>query len=503
MGFTPVELWTPVAALEGLRGDSFFAGGIWRLISHVTSHFGFVLPQWVYLWPLSLLVVYAVWRYFKTQRHGWLLAAFFLGGVILADTPYVVLIAVAAAVVRHVMRRRDRAHGDEKPGAEIEREVLGPSFALVLVHLMMGFALLAGPNAIIYGATTYAAGYVTSAARATGLFSDFSAEHRAASSILSDYVEMVAGLASGGKWLFTDGFCDDGIRLALAKKGEKVEIVPLVGGTSADLKRLGEIFSGEEQTAFETSPSVLLKTWLEKKSPELDASRFLVNPGIWRLYGREDPKPMDIPESFAERVLHFYELGYRPQSLNLDIRRKFVALHWRLSRVFRDKAHWLDRSGDVHGAEAAMQLVDRLDRADDYMRRELERLDRLELLALCAATPREGMRFALRNLNYRLASRLARPILADNPDDPEANFAMAMESATLGNFSLAEVHLSRAIKTNPKEPALQNNMAKVLLELGRAREALRFAEEAAKLAPNSTQVRDTLKAVRDAQPVEE
>ena len=115
-----------------------------------------------------------------------------------------------------------------------------------------------------------------------------------------------------------------------------------------------------------------------------------------------------------------------------------------------------------------------------------------------AITPRRGLLMALGQADFTKARRYAEEVLKDDPDDANANFAMGMSYYVQRQWARAEEYLRKCLIGKPNEPAALNNLAIVCMETGRYDEALVLAERALKILPDSDEVKDTLKQIREA-----
>ena len=174
------------------------------------------------------------------------------------------------------------------------------------------------------------------------------------------------------------------------------------------------------------------------------------------------------------------------------------ALQWRLSRLLRFRAAVARRGGDLAASNALEARADALDDTNADLKSLVRKLDWMAAGKGETLTPREGLRVALARPDFLLACCYALPILRANPDDAEANFAMAMRYLIEKDWVAAESHFRIVLKSRPKEVAVINNLAIVCFRQGKVDEALRLALEAQKLAPSSEAVADTLKSVRSA-----
>ena len=114
------------------------------------------------------------------------------------------------------------------------------------------------------------------------------------------------------------------------------------------------------------------------------------------------------------------------------------------------------------------------------------------------ASPREQMEKAVGRGDYAAAAKFAAPILRTNPDDAYANFAVGMDHFGKQAWDRAVTHLTRCVKQSPDEPVFLNNLAIALLYKGRYDEALKHAQKALKIQPDSEVVQDTINQIKKA-----
>lgn len=96
--------------------------------------------------------------------------------------------------------------------------------------------------------------------------------------------------------------------------------------------------------------------------------------------------------------------------------------------------------------------------------------------------------------DYEAAQPLAERLLAIEPDNGLARYALGTRLLLLGRHADAEVHLARALEGAPSVASL-NNLACARMELGKLDEAQRDAAAATELAPWHPEAWDTLAAV--------
>ena len=203
-------------------------------------------------------------------------------------------------------------------------------------------------------------------------------------------------------------------------------------------------------------------------------------------------------KKLADRILAFYAAGGLPKSAGHLVNELFLFVQWRIARLARMRAERADRAGDTAVAMADVKLSDSLDNSNASLKRILESMEKARATALNAITPREGLQLALVRADFVLARRYAEPILEADPDDPNANFGMGMSYYVQKQYARAEEFLKRCLVRNAKEPAVWNNLAMIMLYTKRFDEAETHAKKALELIPESAEVKDTLKQIREA-----
>ena len=125
-------------------------------------------------------------------------------------------------------------------------------------------------------------------------------------------------------------------------------------------------------------------------------------------------------------------------------------------------------------------------------------MDKVRDQTLKTLTPREALKQMLARRDFTRARRYAEQILADDPNDPDANFAMGMDYYVKKRWTRAEEHLRRCSIKRPQQPVFWNNLAMICLYTERYDEGLMLAQKALDLIPNSAEVKDTIKQLKDA-----
>ena len=203
-------------------------------------------------------------------------------------------------------------------------------------------------------------------------------------------------------------------------------------------------------------------------------------------------------KKLADRILEFYVAGGLPKSAGHLVNELFLFVQWRIARLARMRAERADRAGQTEVAMKDVKLSDDLDHNNASLKRILTSMEEVRARTLKAVTPREGLQLALVRADFALARRYAEPILEAIPDDPNANFAMGMSYYVQKQYARSEEYLKRCLIRNSKEPAIWNNLAMIMLHTQRYDEAEEHAKKALELIPESAEVKDTLKQIRDA-----
>ena len=108
------------------------------------------------------------------------------------------------------------------------------------------------------------------------------------------------------------------------------------------------------------------------------------------------------------------------------------------------------------------------------------------------ASPREEMEKAIANGDFEAAADHAKLILLIDADEPEANFAVGMKHFGKRQWAKAAESLKRSLVKRPKDPVTLNNLAITCLYQQRYDEALKYAEKAQDVLPDSRDIEDTI-----------
>lgn len=337
--------------------------------------------------------------------------------------------------------------------------------------------------------------------------------------VIEDYVQEVLEEAGSARWIITDGLFDARLELEAARQGRSLTSYSyLPARTLYDRNLLLRNLSDNEDrlSVTEGGAPMLLRSWIRDKPRRLAETAVQIGFPIWKRDGKEIPmcsgvlsRPAGMDEAtrlkgverttgIGNRILDIYARGGLMKSAGGRIYDLFQMVQGRITFFARHRAERFDHAGQQAQAKLEEQFADKLESTNESLQQLLVLTKQNDEFALRRITPREGLRMALANANFALASRYAGPILDAEPDDPDANFGMGMLYYVQGQWTRAETHLRRCLVKRPKQPATLNNLALVCSHLGRFDEADRFAQQALAIIPNSSEVKDTVKEIAKA-----
>ena len=336
--------------------------------------------------------------------------------------------------------------------------------------------------------------------------------------LLEDYVAEVLTECGPVEWIFTDGAFDSRLELAAAEKGKKLRALSMMAenGPYDKYVRQEGVTDTEDRLALSMGAPMTLRTWMKDKPERMKDAAVQLGFELWKRNGLELPvcsgvlaRPLGMSDAdcaagverakgLADRILAFYVAGGLPKSAGKRINDLFLFVQWRIARLARMRAERADRAGKTEVALKDVKLSDDLDHNNASLKRIQTSMEETRARTLKAVTPREGLQLALVRADFALARRYAEPILEAIPDDPNANFAMGMSYFVQKQYARSEEFLKRCLIKNAKEPAVWNNLAMIMLYTQRYDEAEKHAKKALELIPESAEVKDTLKQIRDA-----
>ena len=337
-------------------------------------------------------------------------------------------------------------------------------------------------------------------------------------SIVNDYASEVLSECGNSKWIFTDGSFDPLLELNAAAQGRSIRALSMMAGNTPReqyIRTVG-VTNQEDRIALSIGAPMALRTWMHDHPDRLSEVAIQLGFELWKRDGKELPpcsgvlsRPVGMSEEdrqrgvtaateLADRILDIYADGGPSKSAGTRVNELFLFVQWRISRLARMRAEREDRAGNTNLAMKDVNLSDRLDHNNASLNRILRDMDKARERTLRSVTPRESLQMALARADFTMAQRFAEPILQSDPDDPNANFGVGMSYFTQKQWARAEEFLRKCLIRKPREPAVWNNLAMICMYTERYDEGLKLAQKALELIPESAEVKDTIKQIKEA-----
>ena len=341
-----------------------------------------------------------------------------------------------------------------------------------------------------------------------------------ASRLVNDIAAATAAECAHVDMLFTDGSMDAPVEVAAALMGNKLKTISMMSKSSAyeiELRTRNET-NELRRALLAESGAAALRAWVFEHDASVTNLAVQLGAELWRnnrhtmpragglvmhTFVHDDKELLDATGKsrlICKRALdickkyNFGESGYQ----KLDKYLSFCL--WRLSRMCRMRAHEADLGQRREDSEMETKFADDLEEANPQwqkVRAKTQWLGKDSFMRL-NLTPREGLRIGLGRADFNLAKPYAQRILQVDPDNVKAHYALGMWSILNLQYGRAEDHLRKCLKKSPNEPAVLNNLAIVLLRVGRLDEAMEYAGKALKIMPNAKEIRTTIKHIREA-----
>ena len=325
------------------------------------------------------------------------------------------------------------------------------------------------------------------------------------------------------RYVFTDGALDTAVELCAREQGRKLLALSVVDGNSERERylRCRGAEDDEDREMLSANAMDALSTWLRFKRQRLDGVAMQLGFDQWEKWcGKEQmlpvagmvARPAGFPPSLAgagveaahglmKRILDIYAEDEKLATVSPALRDLFARMQWRMARMCRlradnlyREADNLDREGDKERAREESRLANDLDEHNEpftRMRRQLEMIGQGSL----RLTPREGLRLAMARPNFHMAATFARQVLASDPLDLEANFAMGMFHHCEEQYGQAEEYLKKCLEKAPRNASVLNNLAVAQLRQGHLDEAEENARKAVEANGKLAEARRTLENV--------
>ena len=338
--------------------------------------------------------------------------------------------------------------------------------------------------------------------------------------LMRDYARLVADDAKGLRRIFTDGVFDDLHAVELWGRGDFVFPISVLSGRAPYERylRMRVAKDVEDVPVLEEGGSDALRFWVAEKPQHIRESALQIGFEQLKKCRHAVPRTAGMvlrvastavetnacvkadaaAAAFARRVLDETSRRGRLGGLDGSAAAKVDALLWRLARLADQRALAAAEVADAEPMRTERALSRALDEANGSVKILQRRLERLRPAESRVLTPREGLDISLRRADFDLARRYAEMVRRVDVDDAAANFAMGMWEMQGRDFRRAAYYLEVALKRRPDDLALLNNAAISRLKVNDLDAALLHAEHAAKLYPNSKEVKINLSKIKEA-----
>ena len=316
--------------------------------------------------------------------------------------------------------------------------------------------------------------------------------------IVDEAVAETVRECDGAKFLFTDGHLDAGVELCAKQAGKELYTLNMMSGASTWDQTIRTRAFKEETDDWRNAkigvPS-LLRVWAGEKANGMEGVAIQLGFEFWKrdrrplpmlsgLVAREKGMTQEAADAGIARAKELSKriLALAPKAEAADpspsLASAYSAVSWRLARLARIRED--------------SELANDLDGSNTALKRMLQIVDQERMRTFMQLTPREGLQLALRRADFSEARRYAASVLRGDEDDVDANFGMGMSELANNRYADAERYLRRCLKRRPKEPAVLNNLSIICRKQRKHKDALEFAQQAAKILPDSPEIKQTL-----------
>ena len=273
-----------------------------------------------------------------------------------------------------------------------------------------------------------------------------------------------------------------------------------------------------DREVLESGAADALRTWVRTRPDKAESYAVQIGFELWRRDGRPmpecsglvaRPKGMSAEEAargaaagraLAKRLLALYGDGGPDGSPDAVpdhvLRDAFLFAQWRLAVIARHRANAYDGRGETELAMEETRIADALDKKNAALARIRDTMAWTNRRRLERMTAQEGLRAGLVRADFARARIFAQQVLAVDPDNPEANFALGMDFFVQRQYARAQAYLERCLERRPNDPAVLNNLAQCRLRQGDPKGALPYAERAQEILPDAPEIKYTVERIR-------
>lgn len=306
--------------------------------------------------------------------------------------------------------------------------------------------------------------------------------------VVNDVILETVREAGDAKTLYLTGFLGSAIEEAAAQSGKQLVCRPVSKEAVEELKAMIET---DSEKLAETAVLDGFAMWKKANKPLPEIGGLVARPGGFA-DAAEKQRGIDAAHAIADRILALTTReGGVGECTNEIVRTAFFDVQFRLARMCQYRAMAMTGEDQEEARKAEFEYMQKLDGANEPLR-----------AMIAMIVQRKNLNVALKRSDYANAKGFAEKILAGDPDNAEANFALGAYYNAEKDYEKAESHYRRALAAQPENPAICNNLAMVLIARKEFDEARRLVEKAIEKEPESAEIRDTLvqleKAVQEA-----
>ena len=339
-------------------------------------------------------------------------------------------------------------------------------------------------------------------------------------SVINDAITETVVEAGKVAYLFTDGNLDVAVEMASRAQGKTLHCLSLIPNSTAMavyLATRGMENDAEDLFCFRHDCGTGLRSWIRDRPERLQNCAVQMGFDLWKRDGKRIPpvggmlsQPagwaddrmrrdgIDRAHALIRRVLALYDSGSVKECTDPSVRRALCHVQWRLARMCLYRAERADLDGDTATANFETDLAKKLNAHNEIFQRLVSVNEKYRKSMLTRLTPREGLQLALVRADFSMGKGYAETIIAVDPENANANFALGMYYALHQQLNRAEAHLTRCLIHDPRQPSYYNNLAMVQLSLGKLEAAEVNVNKALALVPDSDEILDTQKRIQEA-----
>ena len=337
--------------------------------------------------------------------------------------------------------------------------------------------------------------------------------------LVGDTVRATVEEAEDRMILFSDGKLDNAIEIESLARGKKLYCYSLFAlEPNAEYLRTRGLDpkNREDYDSFKFDSAMGLRTWIHDKPANLTNVAVQVGFDLWIRDGKPLPPVggmLSLPTSkdeekrlaaerrakdFEDRAIVLASSSYG-DCTDKSLKDAFCNVMWRLGRMCLYRSDWYANQGLVDISLANREKYRKLEKLNAKYQEALREVVRRRMDQMKARpTPREILHLALVRADFEVGSEFARMILEGDPDDPDANWCMAMYYQRQGKLALCETYLKQCLIRNDQPAAIYNNLAMVQIEQGKFDAAEVNVKHALELIPDSAAVLETKRQLEDA-----